>query len=178
MSCTFWLLRNFYAGQAHHANYHLKHSLKNHFEHCAHCLYKICSVFKLLEISVCLAHLSFYEISTPVMRTMLTMVKFVKSSLPTLRTLCISDLQCFETFRNSCLFCTFRLSENFYSGDAHLANYSKHILKNHSQHCAHCVYQIYSVLKLFEIAVCFVYFAFYEISTPVMPTLPTIAKIV
>ena len=85
-----------------------------------------------------------------------------------MRTQCISDLPRFETFRNCSLFCTFLLLRNFYSCDAHHANYGKHSLNHHLQHCAHSVYQIYSVLKLFKITVCFTHFGFYEISTPVV----------
>ena len=90
------------------------------------------------------------------------------SSLPTLRTVCIWDLQCFQSFRNCCLFCTFWLIRNFYFGAAHHANYSKHSLNHHFQHCAHSVYQIYNLLKLLEIAVCFGHFGIFEISAPVM----------
>ena len=63
--------------------------------------------------------------------------------------------QCFHTFRNCCLFSTFGLIHNFYSGGAPQANYGKHSLNHHFQHCAHCVYDIYSILKVFEIAVYF-----------------------
>ena len=89
-----------------------------------------------------------------------------KSSFQTLRTVCIWDLQCFETFRNCCLFCTFWHIRNFYCGEAHHANYTKHSLNHHFQHCAHCVYEIYSIFKVFEIAVCFAHFVVFEIWTP------------
>ena len=72
--CTFWLLRNFYCGDAHHANYG-KHSLNHHLQHCAHSVYQIYSVFKLFEITVCFTHFGFYEISTPVVRIMQTKAK-------------------------------------------------------------------------------------------------------
>ena len=62
------------------------------------------------------------------------------SSFQTLRTVCIWDLQCFQSFRNCCLFCTFWLIRNFYSGHEQHVNYSKHSLNDHFQHCAHCVY--------------------------------------
>ena len=39
--------------------------------------------------------------------------------------MCIWDLQCFETFRNCCLFCTFWHIRSFYCGEAHHANYTK-----------------------------------------------------
>ena len=72
--CTFWVLRNFYCGEAHHANYG-KHSLSNHFQHCPDCVYQIYSVLKLFEITVSFTHFGFYEISTPVLRIMLTKAK-------------------------------------------------------------------------------------------------------
>ena len=43
---TFWLFRNFYSGDAHHANYG-KHSLNHHFRHGANSVYQIYNVFKL-----------------------------------------------------------------------------------------------------------------------------------
>ena len=72
--------------------------------------------------------------------------------------MCIWDLQCCHSFRNCCLVCTFWLIRNFYSGEAHHVNYSKHSLNHHFQHCAHCVYDIYSIGKVFEMAVCFAHF--------------------
>ena len=108
--CTFWLLRNFYPGDAHHANYG-GHSLNHQFQHCAHSVYQISSVFKLFEIAVCFAPFALYPISSPVIRTMLTMVNIFKSSFPTVRTLCIWDLQGFETFRNCSLVAHFGFYE-------------------------------------------------------------------
>ena len=89
-----------------------------------------------------------------------------KSSFQTLRTVCIWDFQCLETFRNWCLFCTFWYIRNFYCAEAHHANYSKHSLNLHFQHCAHCVEEIYSIFEVFEIAVCFAHFVVFEIWTP------------
>ena len=40
-------------------------------------VYKIYTVFKLFEIADCSAHFDFFEISTPVMRIMLTMANIV-----------------------------------------------------------------------------------------------------
>ena len=74
--CTFLLLRNFYPCDAHHANYG-KHSLNNHFQQCAHSVYEIYSVLKLFKIAVCFAHFCFCEISTLVMRIMLSMANIV-----------------------------------------------------------------------------------------------------
>ena len=54
-----------------------KHSLNHHFRHGAHSLYKIYSVFKLFEIPVCFAHFDLFEISTAVMRIMVTMANIV-----------------------------------------------------------------------------------------------------
>ena len=70
------LLRNFYSPDAHHAN-HGKYSLNDHFWHGAHSVHKICTVFKLFGIAVCSAHFDLFEISTPVMRIMLTMANVV-----------------------------------------------------------------------------------------------------
>ena len=70
------LLRNFYSPDAHHAN-HGKYSLNDHFWYGAHSVYKIYSDFKLFEIAACFAHFDFFEISTPVMRMMLTMANIV-----------------------------------------------------------------------------------------------------
>ena len=88
-----------------------------------------------------------------------------------MRTQCISDLQHFATFRNCCLFFTFWLIRNFYSGEAHHANYSKHSLNDNFQHCAHCVYDIYSICKVFEMAVCFAHVRLFEIWTALILTM-------
>ena len=74
--CTFWLLRNFYCGDAHHANYG-KHSLNHHLQHCVHSVYQIYSILKLFEITVGFTHFGFCEISTVVMCIMLTMANIV-----------------------------------------------------------------------------------------------------
>ena len=71
--CRFWLFRHFFCGDVPHGNYG-KHILNHHFQHCAHSVYEIWSVFKYLEIAAYLAQSGFYEISTPLMRTMLPMV--------------------------------------------------------------------------------------------------------
>ena len=101
-----------------------------------------------------------------------------KSSFPTLLTLCKTPLQCFETFRNCCLFCTFWVLRNFYSGDAHHAKYGERCSNHHFRHCTNFAYHIYGILKLLEIAVCFAQFGFYEISTPVMRTVLTMVNFV
>ena len=71
-----WLFRNFSYGDAHHANYG-KLTLNHHFRHGAHSVYKIYSVLKLFGFAVCFGHFGFFEISTPVMRIMLTMANIV-----------------------------------------------------------------------------------------------------
>ena len=101
-----------------------------------------------------------------------------KSSFQTLRTVCIWDLQCFETFRNCCLLCTFWLIRNFFSGEAHHVNYSKHSLNDHFQHCAHCVYDIYSIWKVFEMAVCFAHIGLLEIWTALILTMLAMVNVV
>ena len=99
------------------------------------------------------------------------------SSFPTLRTVCIWDLQCFQSFRNCCLLGRFWHIRNFYSGDANHANYSKHSLNHHFLHYAHFVYEIYSVLKLFEMVVCFAHFGLFEIWTALILTIPAIVNV-
>ena len=101
-----------------------------------------------------------------------------KSWFPIWRTLCISHLRHFETFRNCWFFCTFWLLRNFYSSDAHHAKYREYSLNHYFPRGLHCVYQIYSFLKLFKIAVFFTPFGFYEISTPVMRTMLTTVNVV
>ena len=75
----------------------------------------------------------------------------VKRLFPALRTLCISHLQCLETFLNCSVLSTFLLFRSFYSVYPHHANHSKHSLNHRFRHCANCVYHIYSVLKRFGI---------------------------
>ena len=75
--CTFCFLRNFYSADAHHPTYGT-HSLNNHFQHSGHCVYEIFSIFIVFEIAVCFAHVGSYQFSTPLIRTMLTMVNVVQ----------------------------------------------------------------------------------------------------
>ena len=146
--CTLCLLRNFHSGYAHHVNF-LQHSLNHHFMQ--NCVYEIYSVFKLFEISGFLCTFGFYEISTPVMRTTLTMFNIVEIIISNNGQTVYLRLRCFQTFRNISLFCTFWLLRNFFTGDAHHANYGKHTLNHDFQHCANFVYQIYSYFKLFKL---------------------------
>ena len=101
-----------------------------------------------------------------------------KSSFQTLRTVCIWDLQCFQTFRNCCLFCTFWHIRNLNCTDSHHPSYGERCSIYHFQHSAQCVYEINSVFKVFEIAVCFAHFGIFEISTAVRRIMPTIPNIV
>ena len=91
---------------------------------------------------------------------MLAMVNVLQIIISNIAWLCIWHLQYFQSLRNGCLFCTFWLIRNFYSAEAHHANYSKYLLNHHFQHCAQCVYETYSVFKVFQIAICFANFPF------------------
>ena len=226
--CKFWLLRNFYCGDALHVNYG-KHSFNHHFQHCAHSVYQIKSVLKLFEIAGFSAPLGFYEISDVVMRIMLTMenivliiisniahtvytrfkafwnfsklqfllhiLAFCEISTVVMRIMLtmanivliiISNIahtvyirfKAFWNFSKLHFLFTFWLLRKSYCGDVHHAIYGKHSLNHHLQHCAHSVYQIDSVLKLLETTVCFTHFGFHEISTPVVRIVLTKANIV
>ena len=190
----------FYSVEAHHANYS-KNSLNHHFQHCAHCVDEIYNIFEVFEIAVCFAHFVVFEIWTPL--AMVNVVQIIISNIA--HTVYIrftvflnvtdsqnasygercsnhhfrhcAQLQ-LQTFRNCCLFCTFWLIRNFYSGHEQHVNYGKHSLNDHYQHCAHCAYDIYSIFKVFEMAVCFAHFGLFEISTPLRRIMLTIANIV
>ena len=56
--------------------------LNPHSFHSSHCVNKIYSVFKPFEIAVCFGTFGFYEISTPVMRTMPTMPNIIYINIP------------------------------------------------------------------------------------------------
>ena len=75
-----------------------------------------------------------------------------------MRKLCIWDLQCFQTFRNGCLFCTFWLIRNLNCADSHHSSYCERFSIHHFQHCAQCVYENYSFFKVFQIAISFAHF--------------------
>ena len=175
--CTFWLIRNLDSGHGQHVNYG-EHSLNDHYHRCAHCAYDIYSICKAFEMAVCFAHIGLLEIWTALILTMLAIVTLFKSSFQTLRTVCIWDLQCFETFRNCCLCCTFWHIRNFYSGDAHHANYGKRSLDHHFQYCAHSVYQILRIFKVFKISVCFAHFGLFEIWTALILTILAMVNVV
>ena len=167
MFCKFWFFRNYYSGDAHHVNYG-KHSLNHHFRNSAHSVYKIYSVFKLFEFAVCSAHFYFFEITTPVMRIMLTMANIVYIIISDIAHTVYIRFTVFSNFSNLQFVLHNWLFRNFYSGDAHHVNYGKHSLNHHFRHGAHSVYKIYSVFKLFEFAVCSAHFDFFEITTPVI----------
>ena len=137
--CIFFLLRNFYSGDAPLGNYG-KHCLAHHFQHCAHCVDQIYSIFKVFEIAVCLEHFGFFWIFelrwfSPASYGL----TLFKSSFPTLRTVCIWDLHYFWSLRNCSLFCTFWLIRNFNSGHEQHVNYGQYSLNDHYQHCAHSI---------------------------------------
>ena len=177
MFCTFWLLRNFYSGDAHRAHY-AKPSLRHHFHHSAHCVYQIYRVLKLFEITVCFEHFGFYEISTPVARTRLTMPNIVLIIISDIAQTGYIRLTAFSIFSKLLFVLHILPLRNFNSGDAHHSNYCELCLNHHCFHCSHCVNKIYSVFKLFEFAFSFAHFGFYEISTPVMRTMLPIANII
>ena len=135
---TFWLLRNFYSCDAHHANYG-KHSFNHHFQQSAHSVYEIYSVLKPFKIAVCFTHLAFTKFLLRWCAPWKLWWTLLKSSFPTLDTLCRLDLQCFPTFRNCSLFCTFLLLRNFYFGDAPHGNYGEHCSSHHFRHWTHTV---------------------------------------
>ena len=106
------------------------------------------------------APLGFHEITTVVMRMMPTIANIVLIIISNIAHTVYIRFTVFSNFSKLQLFLHIWLLRNFYSFDAHHANYGKHSLNNHFQQCPHFVYEIYSVLKLFEIAVCFAQLAF------------------
>ena len=122
------------------------------------------------------------------MRTMLTLVNghsspwTFRSSLLILRKLCISDLQCFHTFRNSSLFPHFgiyEISTVVMRTMLSMPNKVYIIIFNIPE----TVYMRYTTFwnfskLLFENAVCFAHFGFYQISTAVMRTMLTMGNVV
>ena len=174
--CTFSLLRNFYSGDAHHAKYG-KHSWNHHFRHCAHCVYHLYSVLKVLEIAVCFPHFGFYEISTPVIRTMPTMVNVVQIIISDIAHTVYNTFTVFWNFSKLLFVLHIFVFRKFILRWCP-QRYGKHSFNHHFRRCAPCLYQIYSVLKLFEIAVGFEHFGFYKISTPVMRTMLTMLNVV
>ena len=70
-----------YCGDAQCANYD-KQRLIHYFGHGAYRVYNIYSVLKLFEIPVGFAHLSFFEICTPLIRTVLTMTNSLNHYFP------------------------------------------------------------------------------------------------
>ena len=115
----------------------------------AHTVYIRFTVFS--NFSICSLFCTFFEISTPVMRIMLTMPNIVSIIISDRAHTVHIKFAVFSNFSICSLFCTFWLFRNLYSGDAHHVNYGKHSLNHHFRHGAHSVYKIYSVLKLFEL---------------------------
>ena len=158
--CTFCCFRNLNS-----AGYG-KHCWNHYFQHCALCVYDIYSICKVFEMAVCFAHIGWFEIWTALILTMLAMVNVVQIIISDIAHSVYLRFSVFWTFRNCCLFCTFWHIRNFYSGEAHHANYTKHSSSHHFQHCAHCVYEIYSIFNVFEMAVCFAHIVVFAIWTP------------
>ena len=155
--CTLLLIRNFYSGHEQHFKYG-KHSLNHHFQYCAHCVYEIYIVFKVFEMAGFFLHiLAYSKFELRWFWPYQLWWTLFNSSFQTLRTVCILDLQCFQSFPNCNLFCTFFLLRNFYSTDAHHANNGEHFSSPHFRYCTHWVDEIYSVFTLFEIAVSFLH---------------------
>ena len=107
------------------------------------------------------APLGFYEISTVVMRIMLSMANIALIIISNIAHTVYIRLKAFWNFSKLQFVFTFWLLRKFYRGDAHHAIYGKHSLNHYLQHCAHSVYQIYRVFILFEIPVSFPRFRFY-----------------
>ena len=122
--------------------------------------------------------LGFYELSTVVMRIMLTMANIVLIIISNIAHTVYIRFKAFWNFWKLQFVFTLWVLRKFYCGDAHHAIYGKHSLNHHLQHWAHSVYQIYSVLKLFKIWVCSTHFGVYEISTPAVRIMLTKANIV
>ena len=175
--CTFWLLRSFYSDDAHHGDYDERCS-NHHFRSWAQIVYHIYSVLKIIEIALWFAHFGFTKFLLRWCAPCWLWWTLFKTSFQTLRTLFISRLQCFATFRNCCLFCTFWLLRSFYSDDAHHGDYDERCSNHHFRSWAQIVYHIYSVLKIIEVTVCFAHFGIYEISTPVLRTILTMVNVV
>ena len=156
---TFWVLRSFYSHDAHHRNYRERCS-NNHFRRWANIVYHIYRAFKIIKITVCFAHFGFYEISTPVTRTMLTMVNVVQIITSDFAHTVYIRFKPLSYFSKLQFVFHILALRNLYCGDDHHANYGLPSSNHHFRHCAHYLYHIYSVLKLFEIAVCFAHFRF------------------
>ena len=124
------------------------------------------------------ANFGFYEISTPMMCTMVTILNVVQIIISDIEHTVYIRFTAFWNFSKFQFVLHILAFPKFYSCDAPHANYGERCSNHHFPHCAHVVYQIYSVLKSFEIAVCFAHFGFYKISTPVMPTTLSVANIV
>ena len=106
----FWLFRNFYSGDAPHANYGERCS-NHHFPHCAHCVYQIYSVLKSSEIAVCFANFAFYKISTPVMPTTLSVANIAYIIISNIAHIVCITFQGFWSFLKWVLFAHFGFDE-------------------------------------------------------------------
>ena len=123
--CTFFLLRNFYSGDAPHANYG-KHCLTHHFQHCAHCVYEIYSIFEPFEIAVSFAHFVVSEIWTPLILTMLATVNVVQIIISNIAHFVYMRFTVFSRFLEIAVcfahFCLFEISTPVMSNMLTMAN--------------------------------------------------------
>ena len=132
-----WLLRNFYCGDAHHAMSNIVLIIISNIAHTLYIRYKAFWNFSKLQFVFTFWLLrNFYSCDAPHGNYG---EHCSSHHFATLDTLCRVDLQCFQTFRNCCLFCAFWLIRNIYSGDAHDANYCKHSLNHHFQYWTQCI---------------------------------------
>ena len=125
---------------------------------CTKCIWDL-QCFKTFQNCSLFCTFGWYEISTVVMRIMLTMANIVLIIISNIAHTVYIRFKAFWNFSKLQFPFTFWLLRNFYCGDAHHANYGKHRLNNHFQHCPDSVYEIYSVSKLFKIAVLFAHLA-------------------
>ena len=129
-------------------------------------------------MAVCFPNFAFYEISTPVMRTMVTTENVVQIIISDIYHTLFIKFKVFWNFSKLQFFCTFWRLRSFHSDDAHHGNYGERCSNLHFRSWAHILYHIYSVLKIIEISVCFAHFGFYEVSTPVMRTMVSMVNVV
>ena len=97
--CKFCILRNLYSGNAHHPNYG-KHSLNDHFLHCANSLYHFLSFLQISKFQLVLHIFPFTKFQLRFCALCQQWWTSFKSSFPILHTLCRWDLPVFSHFSN------------------------------------------------------------------------------
>ena len=117
----------------------------------AHTVYIKFTAFSNFSICSFFCTFWFFEISTRVMRIRATMAHIVWIIISDMAHTVYIRFTVFSKLSICCLLCTSWLFRNFYSGDAHHANYGIHSLNHHFRHGAHSVDKICSVLKLFDL---------------------------